>query len=158
MNVQRRGRCGTQSGMSFLLLTAAFLVATCAREEPRSPRPPRPSSVASGTVERRAAAWPQLEDIPLAVKHVVFPTTERGCREAGGLWAQRGLGKVFRCDFETEDSRKICTDSLQCEGECLVAKDTPIASRAIGSCSDVVAIYGCHSFVEGGLVRSVCSD
>jgi hypothetical protein len=158
MELWRGDRCTSQCGVTCLLVTAGLLVATCGRDEPR---PAGPASAASSEVGRleTPAVWPQLADIPLAVKPVAIPPTERECHQAGGLWAQRGLGGgPFRCDFEAGDARKICTDSLQCEGECLVAKDIPVGSRAIGSCSDFVATYGCHSFIERGLVRSLCTD
>jgi len=147
-----------QFGMACLLVTAGLFATACVREGARPPS--RTSAVSSETGRRETpATWPQLEDIPLAVKRVVIPQTERKCDEAGGHWAQLGLGGgPFRCDFRSEDARKVCTDSLQCEGECLVAKDIPVGSRAIGGCSDFVATYGCHNFIERGLVRSICTD
>ena len=140
-----------------MAVVAAVLVTSC------SGGYPTPSTGSTAPIEMTDRGgqerWPQLSDIPLAVKRIVIPQTKRGCSEAGGNWSQQGLGGgPFRCDLRAADARKICTDSLQCEGECLVANDLPVGSKAIGSCSDFLSTYGCHRLIEGSVVREVCTD
>ena len=100
----------------------------------------------------------QLDSIPLAKKPVV-PTSEAACIAAGQYWTQQGLpGGSKSCAVKTHDSRKICTDSAQCEGSCLVSDDQPVGAKAIGSCSDWFGTFGCHKFMRNGVVDSICAD
>ena len=100
----------------------------------------------------------QLINIPLAQKPVV-PATESACRAAGQFWTEQGLpGGDKTCAVKTADARKICTDSLQCQGVCLVADSLPVGSKAIGSCSEWVGNFGCYKFIDGGRVRQICAD
>jgi hypothetical protein len=100
----------------------------------------------------------QLTDIPLAKKPVI-PATEQECKAASAFWTEQGLpGGSKSCAVRTADDRKICTDSAQCEGTCLVAESLPVGSRAVGSCSEWAVTFGCHKYIEGGQVREICSD
>ena len=100
----------------------------------------------------------QLTNIPLAQKPSI-PRTEAECLAARQYWTEQGLpGGSKSCAVRTNDARKICTAQNQCEGECLVADALPIGAKAIGSCSEWVANFGCHKFIEGDRVREICSD
>ena len=100
----------------------------------------------------------QLVNIPLAAKPAI-PNTEKECTDAKAYWVEQGIpGGGKSCAIKTKDSRKICTEDLQCEGSCLVASSTKVGSPAIGSCSDWVATYGCYNFIQDGLVRNICTD
>ena len=102
--------------------------------------------------------YPQLRSIPIATKPAI-PTTKAGCDSAGGNWSQQGLGGgPFVCDLQTHDALKICTDSTQCEGACLVQVSIPEGQPGIGSCSSFVRTYGCHKFIQDGVVRGICAD
>ena len=102
--------------------------------------------------------YPQLRSIPIAVKPTI-PTTEANCDSAGGNWSQQGLGGgPFVCDLQAQDALKICTDSTQCEGACLVQETIPEGQPGIGSCSSFVRTYGCHKFIQDGVVRGICAD
>jgi hypothetical protein len=100
----------------------------------------------------------QLINIPLARKPAI-PTTESSCKAAGQFWTEQGLpGGSKSCAVKTTDARKICTDSLQCQGTCLVEDSLPDGVKAIGSCSEWVSNFGCYKFIEGGHVRQICAD
>jgi hypothetical protein len=115
-------------------------------------------AIGFGAMSCASQRWPQLQAIPRAVKPTI-PTNERECRQRRGNWSQQGLGGgLFVCDLQAGDARKICTDSAQCEGECLVASDLALATRAIGSCSDYLRTYGCHKFLRDNMVQSACTD
>src|SRR3546814_11216045 len=67
-----------------------------------------------------AATPSQLTNIPLA-DPIAIPTNEAECSAAGQLWVEQGLpGGSKSCAVRTSDARKICTNSNQCQGECLV--------------------------------------
>lgn len=102
--------------------------------------------------------YAQLTDIALAEKPIL-PATQSDCEAAGQFWTQQGLpGGPKSCAVKTTDAFKICTDSRQCQGSCLVANDLPDGAKAIGSCSEWVATFGCHKFIQGGRVRMACAD
>ena len=103
----------------------------------------------------------QLRNIPLATKPTI-PRTETECSAAGQHWVRQdnfsleASGKS--CAVQTSDGRKICTNSDQCQGTCLVDNALPIGRPAIGSCSDWAATFGCHKLLENGLVAAICTD
>ena len=100
----------------------------------------------------------QLTNIPLATKPLV-PSTESACAASGNFWTEQGIpGGGKSCAVKTTDARKICSDSLQCQGTCLVAASLPVGSKAFGSCSEWVANSGCYKYMDGGRVQEICSD
>jgi hypothetical protein len=100
----------------------------------------------------------QLTNIPRAKKPSV-PGTEQTCVGPHHFWVEQGPAHgVKSCAIETTDAHKICTDSSQCEGACLVAQDLPIGKPAIGSCSDWIPKYGCYKFIADNRVREICAD
>jgi hypothetical protein len=100
----------------------------------------------------------QLTNIPLA-KPIAIPTTEAECSTSGQYWVEQGLpGGSKSCAVRTTDARKICTNSNQCQGECLVEGSLPVGKPAIGSCSEWLGNFGCHKRLEGGVVGEICTD
>ncbi|MBI5133288.1 MAG: hypothetical protein HZA83_01110 [Thaumarchaeota archaeon] len=65
----------------------------------------------------------------------------------------RGLGTVF-CNYKTKDGGKPCTDSSQCEGNCLGEDEN---SKA-GKCSSKGIDMGCHYQLFDGESLNVCYD
>jgi len=100
----------------------------------------------------------QQANIPMAQKPLI-PATESACTSAGQFWVEQGIpGGGKSCAVKTTDAHKICTDSLQCQGSCLVANSLPSGSNGIGICSGWVANFGCYKYIENGRVRAVCAD
>ena len=100
----------------------------------------------------------QLTDIPVAAKPDI-PKTEADCLAAGQFWTAQGLpGGGKSCAVRTNDRHKICTDSSQCQGSCVVADSVPIGAKAIGSCSEWVANFGCFRLIKDGQVSELCAD
>jgi|SRR3954463_8560917 hypothetical protein len=100
----------------------------------------------------------QLDHILAAAKPGI-PVTEEECRVRKGNWSQQGLGGgPFVCDVAATDAGRNCTDSTQCEGICLAAKDIPAKNRTVGRCSASLREYGCFKFIENGSVRAICVD
>jgi len=78
----------------------------------------------------------------------VSPSNKSECLAKGGNW------DLFRCFIKTIDAGKICSSSLQCQGDCLHVG----GNTASGQCSELNRNLGCNDFVEGGKIVSMCSD
>ena len=97
--------------------------------------------------------------VPRVAQKPAIPTDAVTCREKGGNWSQQGLlGGPLVCDLKTSDAGVACHDSKECEGLCLVPKDSKDDSPASGACSSFVRNYGCFKFAENGVVRGICAD
>jgi hypothetical protein len=70
----------------------------------------------------------QLEPFPPAVSDF------RGCAQRGGTWKKSCPGKSYRCFYPYEDGGKTCSDSSQCEGECII--DIAWHCDGKGNCDD----------------------
>jgi hypothetical protein len=119
----------------------------------------REPSQVSAPKEKKVGLTPfgsQLVNIKPAVK-LIIPTTKQACIKAEGYWGPQGLpGGPSICSIRTTDRRKICTDSSQCQGACLVADDIEVGSTAIGSCAEWDRTYGCNKFISDGKVVYWC--
>jgi hypothetical protein len=78
----------------------------------------------------------------------------------GGNWTHIGLpGTPKRCDLKATDGGKLCTDSSQCQGECMAPAGASEASETKGTCSDYILNFGCARRVENGVVgMEICAD
>ncbi|MEO5596323.1 MAG: hypothetical protein ABIQ97_04190 [Lysobacteraceae bacterium] len=104
------------------------------------------------------APYRQLLNIPATAK-IVVPTTKTECLKENGFWGPQGLpGGPSICSLKTADNRKICTNSNQCQGQCLVASDMPLGTEAIGSCDAWDHTYGCYKFLDGVKVAQWCGE
>jgi len=89
-----------------------------------------------------------------------IPQTEQECLARGGNWTHIGLpGMPKRCDLKATDGGKKCTDSSQCEGECMAPEAAQEGDTIEGSCSEYILVFGCKRFVEDGRVgMTICAD
>jgi hypothetical protein len=110
-----------------------------------------------GTPDAAAGVYPQLRNLK-AVPRPVIPTTEVDCKAVDGYWGPQGLpGGGPVCSLKTSDRYKICTDSEQCQGVCLVQDDLAVGMEgALGSCAEWDRTYGCHKLIVKGKVESWC--
>lgn len=138
----------------WLTLLAITVLAGCG-ESGVFPAEPTPSE--AGTATADATVHPQLRDLK-AVPRPVIPKTEAECNALDGQWAPQGLpGGGPVCSLRSTDRYKICTDSEQCQGVCLVADDIAVGTQnALGSCAEWDRTYGCHKLVVQGKVESWC--
>jgi len=90
----------------------------------------------------------------------VIPQNESECLAKGGHWASIGLpGTPARCDLKATDGGKACTDSSQCQGECMAPDGASEGRRADGICSEYILNFGCTRRIEGGRVGAeICAD
>ena len=56
------------------------------------------------------------------------------CSERGGKWRNACPGKPTRCFIPYADAGKTCSDSSECQGECII--DISIRCEAPGKCTE----------------------
>ena len=95
-----------------------------------------------------------------AITKIHVPQTKEECLAIKGNWINVGLpGTPKRCDIKTNDGGYTCTDTIQCQGECIANKGEKVGSKVTGKCSDYIATFGCHKKVEEGIVGvEICAD
>jgi len=74
------------------------------------------------------------------------------CLAADGDWSM--VGSSPHCLLPTLDGGTPCTDSTECQGECIA--DSPIAT--VGACSAVSGAVGCRIWMSQGTPQEVCLD
>ena len=82
---------------------------------------------------------------------ISIPQTEVECKAHGGSWGVLGL-QSMGCNVKTADSGKVCSDSNDCQGECLAPAGSGNGDKAKGTCSAYTANFGRVSRVEHGTV------
>jgi hypothetical protein len=101
---------------------------------------------------------PGGKNILLAEKRST-PNNKDDCLKIGGSWAQVGIpGGDFSCDLKANDFNKECTDSAQCEGECLVEKSEMPGKKSTGLCSKYLSNFGCYKYLKNGRVKDICVE
>lgn len=87
------------------------------------------------------------------------------CTAAGGTIREVGLLGHPACEVPTSDAGKICRDSKDCEGRCLVEDwdgDRPpsVGTPAAGQCEASNLTFGCFAEVRRGRIASLflCVD
>jgi hypothetical protein len=92
------------------------------------------------------------------------PSTEKECIARGGRWGSVGIpGNPYppECTLATSDSGKICKNTEDCQGYCVVPGEispTPSRSYSQGICSDHYPMFGCVTYLQDGKVISMCRD
>ncbi len=88
----------------------------------------------------------------------VYTEYKKWCESINGYFGQQGMYPVPSCNPRASDAGKECTDSSQCEGDCL-SEDETIRDNAVGECSSLVYVFGCIAPVNDGKVEYViCID
>jgi hypothetical protein len=100
-----------------------------------------------------APAATSTETTTDATRRRSHPTTKEACDACRGEWALHGIGTDESCICPTHDAGKMCFDSNQCEGQCLVADDAtfermeegpPPRGCFVGRCSEFDTTFGCY--------------
>lgn len=84
--------------------------------------------------------------------------TEQECTARGGEWKQLGRAPVQQCLLKTADAGKACSDSRECEGQCLAAEGTTDGTTAPGQCSVDNNAFGCQTRLRDGVASTICVD
>lgn len=85
-------------------------------------------------------------------------THETDCLREGGQWTQLGRAAVKQCLRQTTDAGKACTDSEQCQGQCMAPEGSVDGTQAGGSCSVDTNPFGCQQRVRAGMASTICVD
>lgn len=81
------------------------------------------------------------------------------CRAGGGQWRPAGSIGYVSCELPTADAGKACSDSSECQNECIYAGPLPPpASGVTGACSASTAKRACAPMVTKGEVLSWCIE
>ena len=82
------------------------------------------------------------------------------CRDAGGQIEDVGILQMPSCVIPFPDAGSDCIDSSGCEGNCLLHEQSvPAGTPVLGACQETNSLFGCFTFVEGGVAGdSLCVD
>jgi hypothetical protein len=76
------------------------------------------------------------------------------CDAAGGLWEKFGRLQMEQCNLPTEEGKKQCTASSECEIRCILDEES-----GIGYCQDYRIKFGCFTILESeGVNQTICID
>ena len=101
-------------------------------------------------------SWSQEESNNLIPQQ---PWNKDECLAKGGEWAFYNMGQFYFCALNTTDNGKACSDSNQCQGDCLptnrLAKS---GEKSSGMCAAMFPMPdGCHMYlVKGKVVAEPC--
>ncbi|MCD9005103.1 hypothetical protein LDO31_02420 [Luteimonas sp. XNQY3] len=96
--------------------------------------------------------------VPVGGPDKASVTNEAECIAVGGQWTRLGRAPVEQCLRQTTDAGKACTDSEQCEGQCLAPEGSVDGARVGGSCSVDTNPFGCQQRLRGGVASTICVD
>lgn len=84
------------------------------------------------------------------------------CEADGGFVERRGMIGLPICVTPYEDGGKACTDSSECQGQCILKSwgaEEPGEGPIVGSCEPDDKTFGCFGIVTNGKVESaICVD
>ena len=81
------------------------------------------------------------------------------CAAKGGSYGPAGLLGANRCTLPYSDAGAVCTDSLQCEGQCLAGQYDAAGYSGEGTCQANDNPFGCRSEIIGGEIQpGLCVD
>ena len=99
-----------------------------------------------------------------AVAGLTVPTVEQ-CKASGGKVETVGMVGTPACVIPTADAGKMCSDSSECQGRCLVEDwkgDRPprVGTQSKGICETSNLTFGCIAEVRRGRIATafVCVD
>lgn len=117
---------------------------------PETPRPkPKPETAAAPAPSATEEAPPLPE---AATSEPGTPKSEAqvACERRGDLWAKLPDSMAHTCVKRTRDSGKKCSNSTQCEGECLARS---------GTCAPYQPLFGCNEILQDdGTRMTLCLD
>ena len=87
-------------------------------------------------------------------------TGRESCEAANGVWQVWGISECPSCNLRTSDSGVPCTDSRECEGECItdLFPDALCDGVVAGQCSEFRTPFGCFCFMHEGQADAICVD
>ena len=82
------------------------------------------------------------------------------CRQKKGTIRQVGMFGTPSCVTPLPDGGEACHSNSECAGVCFAPDGASIGQAATGICqADTAAMFGCHNYVENGVVvGGLCID
>lgn len=105
-----------------------------------------------------ACSAPVERTTPNAGPDAASITHESDCQRVGGEWTQLGRAPVKQCLRQTTDAGSACSDSEQCEGQCMAPEGSIDGAQVTGRCSVDTNPFGCQQRVRGGIASTICVD
>ncbi|WP_292052528.1 hypothetical protein [Brevundimonas sp. UBA5866] len=90
-------------------------------------------------------------------------TPAEACAAQGGTFKPVGRAQTMRCVLNYSDAGKICSDSSQCQGDCLAEPattgSTTAGSATHGRCAPTSDRFGCRTEIRNGVAQpTLCID
>lgn len=92
-------------------------------------------------------------------------SSKDSCEDVGGVWGPQGLSQREMCNLPTTDAGRRCRDKDVCQGACVakVSREQLDAHKGMmkanGKCTAWTLNFGCHAFVQKGMVYGMmCID
>ena len=89
------------------------------------------------------------------------PAERKQCEAAGGVIERAGRAGYERCTQSLPDGFKVCTDSDQCLGKCVLNRpgNFPPGTPTDGICAMTDNPFGCQTYIENGRTEpTLCVD
>jgi len=81
------------------------------------------------------------------------------CMTKGGRYGPAGKLGANRCTLPYSDAGTVCTDSAECQGQCLAGDFDAAGYEGTGQCQADDSPFGCNSEIIGGIVQpGLCVD
>ncbi len=83
------------------------------------------------------------------------------CQQQGGKLQRAGLMGCYTCIVEYADGGKTCSDSSECQGDCLNYDDFISTGKInqTGQCAKDNSPFGCYQVIEKGVAKyALCVD
>lgn len=104
-----------------------------------------PTTPACGTAAVTASC---TDDLP----------TEAACLAEGGCWGAYGIAGTVFCNCREPDAGEPCTSHDDCSGFCQGPSGAACADATEGTCSELVATFGCHCRLDDTGNVELCVD
>jgi hypothetical protein len=167
-------RTATENPEDFRSRCRTLPEALAARSEPFQPLDQKFSAekklMQNWAVEMNLISKERLKEIQRAAE--TEPEEKASCENQGGKWGPLGgLANQTGCNIPYSDGGKTCSDSRQCQGECIVEDDLvsilkgkPVkefrpGQPVTGICTSWRIMFGCFTYVrKGKVVPGLCID
>jgi hypothetical protein len=99
---------------------------------------------------------------------IATPKDQASCQALGGRWGAIGIFPAKVCNLPTKDAGKVCSDSSECDGDCIAELSKAQLEQAMrfratfhtnGKCTAWKMVLGCKPVVRNGTVKGLlCRD
>jgi hypothetical protein len=117
---------------------------------PETPRPKPKPQTAPGDAPSAAEDAPPMPEAVASEPGTPKSEAQLACERRGDLWVKLPDSMAQTCVKRTRDAGKRCSNSMQCEGECLARS---------GTCAPYQPLFGCNEILQDdGTRMTLCLD